>query len=197
MNSQEIPQYIQNIKSRSTFRYYVGLIVRYKQWVKYEWARYIARKNGAIIGKEVILPLSLAKKANKNLIIGDYSSIQTDRIDLRSQVVIGSQVIIGIGSEIITTSHNIDSPEWEVKFYGIQIDSYVWIPTNVLILPSCRKIGYGAVVSSGSVVVKNVGDMSVIGGNPAFEFKKRKMVHKNLVVESLLGGDYKRYKKTR
>ncbi len=197
MNNQEIPQYIQNIKSRSTLRYYMGLIVRYKQWVKYEWARYIARKNGAIIGKEVILPLSLAKKANKNLIIGDYSSIQTDRIDLRSQVVIGSQVIIGIGSEIITTSHNIDSPEWEVKFYGIQIDSYVWIPTNVLILPSCRKIGYGAVVSSGSVVVKNVGDMSVIGGNPACEFKKRKMVHKNLVVEALLGGDYKRYKKIR
>ena len=55
----------------------------------------------------------------------------------------------------------------------------------------------GGVISSGSVVVKNVESMSVVGGNPAKEFKKRKCVHKNLVVESLLGGDYYTYKKTR
>ena len=53
------------------------------------------------------------------------------------------------------------------------------------------------VISSGSVVVKNVESMSVVGGNPAKEFKKRKCVHKNLVVESLLGGDYYTYKITR
>lgn len=39
--------------------------------------------------------------------------------------------------------------------------------------------------------------MSVVGGNPAKEFKKRQCVHKNLIVESLLGGDYKIYKETR
>ena len=53
------------------------------------------------------------------------------------------------------------------------------------------------VISSGSVVVKDVESMSVVGGNPAKEFKKRKRVHKNLVVESLLGGDYYTYKQTR
>ena len=56
---------------------------------------------------------------------------------------------------------------------------------------------WGGVISSGSVVVKDVESMSVVGGNPAKEFKKRKCVHKNLVVESLLGGDYYTYKKTR
>jgi maltose O-acetyltransferase len=39
--------------------------------------------------------------------------------------------------------------------------------------------------------------MAVVGGNPAKEFKKRKCVHSNLVVESLLGGDYRIYKQTR
>ena len=71
------------------------------------------------------------------------------------------------------------------------------IPTKILILPSCRKIGYGAVIGSGSVVVKNVEPMSVVSGNPAKEFKKRKCVHTDLVVESLLGGDYYVYKQTR
>ena len=55
----------------------------------------------------------------------------------------------------------------------------------------------GGVISSGSVVVKDVESMSVVGGNPAKQFKKRKCVHKNLVVESLLGGDYYTYKQTR
>lgn len=184
------------VQDRSTFRYCLGLIARWKQQWKYKYARYIARKNGATIGEGVIMPISLAKKANKNLIIGSHTSIQTDKIDVRSPVKIGTHVIIG-KSEIITTSHNIESKNWEHKYYGITIDDFVWIPTNVLVLPSCRHIGYGAVIGSGSVVVKNVDDMSVVSGNPAKEFKKRICVHSDLIVESLLGGDYTIYKAAR
>ena len=189
--------YEKEIKGRSTFRYILGLIARWKQHFKYDKAVRIARKKGATIGENVVMPLSLAKAANSNLKIGDHVSIQTDKIDLRNPVTIGNHVIIGSETEIITTSHNIDSEEWEHKHYGLTIEDYVWIPTQVMILPSCRKIQYGGVISSGSVVIKNVESMSVVGGNPAKEFKKRKCVHKNLVVESLLGGDYDTYKKTR
>lgn len=189
--------YEKDIKGRSTFRYILGLIVRWKQHFKYDKAVRIARKRGASIGENVVMPLSLARKANSNLKIGDHVSIQTDKIDLRNPVTIGNHVIIGSETEIITTSHNIDSEEWEHKHYGLTIEDYVWIPTRVMILPSCRKIQYGGVISSGSVVVKDVESMSVVGGNPAKEFKKRKCVHKNLVVESLLGGDYYTYKKIR
>lgn len=184
------------VQDRSTLRYYLGLIARWKQQWKYKRARRIARKNGATIGEGVIMPISLAKKANKNLKIGDHVSIQTDKIDMRNPVTIGNQVIIGWGTEIITTSHNIDSPDWEHKAYGVVIEDYVWLPTNVLVLPSCRRIGRGAVVGSGSVVVKDIEPMSVVSGNPAKEFKKRKCVHSNLVVESLLGGDYDVYRET-
>lgn len=190
-------EYEKNIKERSLLRYLFGLIVRWKKHFKYDKAVRIARRKGAIIGENVVMPLSLAKKANSNLKIGNHVSIQTDKIDLRNPVVIGNYVIIGQDTEIITTSHNIDSKEWEHKHYGITIEDYVWIPTRVMILPSCRKIQYGGVISSGSVVVKDVESMSVVGGNPAKEFKKRKCVHKNLVVESLLGGDYYTYKKIR
>lgn len=189
--------YEKDIKGRSTFRYILGLIARWKQHFKYDKAVRIARKKGATVGDNVVMPLSLAKAANSNLKIGDHVSIQTDKIDLRNPVTIGNHVIIGSETEIITTSHNIDSEEWEHKHYGLTIEDYVWIPTRVMILPSCRKIQYGGGISSGSVVVKDVESMSVVGGNPAKEFKKRKCVHKNLVVESLLGGDYYTYKKIR
>lgn len=190
--------YVTQVQGRSLFRYYIGLLVRWKQHFKYLKAVRIARKNGAKIGDGVIMPLSLARKANSNLRIGNHVSIQTDKIDLRSPVIIGNNVIIGSQTEIITTSHNIDSPEWEHKYYGIKIEDYVWIPTNIMILPSCRNIGYGAVVSSGSVVVGDIDKMDVVGGNPAKPFKKRKTVHSQLVVESLLGGgDYLIYKQSR
>lgn len=196
MNDQRT-LYERNVQDRSTSHYIIGLLVRWKQHFKYVKAVRIARKRGATIGEGVIMPLSLARKANSNLIVGDHVSIQTDNLALRAPLKIGNHVIIGSGTTILTSSHNIDSPDWVRKPYGLEIEDYVWLPTNVMVLPSCRRIGYGAVVGSGSVVVKNVEPMSVVGGNPAKEFKKRKCVHKDLVVESLLGGDYEIYKQTR
>lgn len=190
-------KYELDIQNRSLFRYYLGLGARVKRYFLFKYSRYIARKNGATIGNNVNLPLSLARRANKNLIVGNNSSIQTDLLDLRAKIIIGENVIIGSGVEILTCSHNIDSPDWEFKDYGIEIEDFVWIATKVFVLPSCRKINYGAVCGAGAVVVNNINEMSVVGGNPAKFIKERKQVHKNLVVCSLLGGDLKVYIKTR
>lgn len=91
--------YERNVQDRSFIHYIVGLAVRWKQQWKYVYARHIERRHGATIGKEVVMPISLAKKANRNLIIGDHVSLQTDKIDLRSPVKIGSHVIIGHNTE--------------------------------------------------------------------------------------------------
>lgn len=97
-------------------------------------------------------------------------------------------MIIGGGSTILTTSHEVDSTGFDVKNYGIVIEDFVWITTDCIILPSCRKIGYGAVIGAGSVVVKDVEPMSIMSGNPARVIRKRKTVHSGLVVEHLIGG---------
>ena len=94
-------------------------------------------------GQRWVIMLSCRCRLQRQLKIGDHVSIQTDKIDLRNPVTIGNYVIIGSETEIITTSHNIDSEEWEHKHYGLTIEDYVWIPTRVMILPSCRNIQYG------------------------------------------------------
>ena len=184
--------YEKNISSRTVLHFLKGLVPRFIRYTKHERARHIARRRGATIGENTVLPITLAKRANANLFVGHNTSIQTDKIDLRFPVRIGNYCIIG-QCEIITTSHDIDSPDWEPKNYGIEIDDYVWIASNALILPACRHIEYGAVVAAGSVVVKNVDKMSVVGGNPAIHLRYRKETHKYLVVESLLSGDLKAY----
>lgn len=185
--------YYKRISERTLFHFIKGLIPRIRCYIKYKKSRTIAIKKGAKIGDNSIILRSFAQRCNKNFELGNNSSIGSYKIDLRSPVKIGNNVIISNDSEIITTSHYIDSPEWEHKYYGIEIEDYVWIASNVLILPSCRKIGYGAVVGAGSVVVKDVPPMSVVAGNPARVIKQRECVHSKLVIPSLLSGDLKIY----
>lgn len=142
-NSDNRTWYEKYVQDRSYFAYIRGLVSRYIWHLKYERITYIARRNGAIVGTGVIMPKSLAKKLNSNVTIGSHVSIETDEIDVRAKIVIGNNVIIGRDTEIITVSHNIDSSDFEPKYYGIEIQDFVWIPTKVLVLPSCRVIGMG------------------------------------------------------
>lgn len=186
-------KYITNIKNRKKLHFFKGILGRIKLYIINRYINWVARRNGASIGKSVTMPYKLAKRANSNLVIGNHTSIQSDLIDLRIPIKIGNYVIIGSGVEIITVSHNIDSVDWEHKFYGIQIEDYCWLATRSFILPSCRKIGYGAVCAAGSVVVKNVDSLSIVCGNPAKFLRKRVVVHSDLCVESLLGNDFISY----
>jgi acetyltransferase-like isoleucine patch superfamily enzyme len=186
-------KYVKNIQSRGKLKFILGAFARLKRFYINKYIIYIAKKNGATVGEMVTMPLSLAKMANDNLKIGNHSSIQTSKLDLRAPVNIGNHVIIGSHVEILTCSHDVDSPDWEFKPYGISIEDFVWIATNSFILPSCTKIERGAIIGGGSVVAKNVETMDIMSGNPATMIRKRKEVHYNLCVEGLLGNDFKTY----
>jgi len=194
----EAIDYGENIRSRGSVRYLLGLIVRLQRYLKHERARRVARRRGAKIGKNVVLPLSLARKSNSNLVIGDETTIASDDMNLRDPVRIGSHVIIGNNVKLMTRSHNVDSVFWESKGNGgLEICDYVWCATDVSILPGCRKIGKGAVLGASAVVVKDVEEMAVMGGNPARMLRMRKSVHSSLIVPSVLGGDLFAYIKAR
>lgn len=53
-----------------------------------------------------------------------------------------------------------------------KIGNDVWIGANVIIMAGI-KIGNGAIVAAGSVVVKDISDYEIIGGNPAKTIGKR------------------------
>ena len=193
MSSNQPTAYQTSIATRSRLRYLKGLVPRYTSYLRNNYIVWLARRRGAIVGECVTMPYTLAKKANSNLTIGNHSSIQTERLDLRAKVEIGSYVIIGSDVEIITVSHEVNSPNWEHKYYGIRIEDYCWIATRAFILPSCQKIGEGAVCAAGSVVVCNVGAMAIVTGNPAQLLRMRHHIHSDLCTESLLGNDYLAY----
>ena len=147
-----------SVQDRSRIRYIMGYLIRWKLNLKYRRIRRIARKNGAIVGENVVMPLSLAKKANKNLIIGNHVCISTDNFSsFRYPVKIGDNVIIGNGVKFVMGTHNIDSPNWEHcrPNKELVIEDYVWLCPDCVILPSVSRIAYGSVVGANAVLVKN------------------------------------------
>lgn len=191
-------KYQENIRSRNAFRYMSGLLVRVIIYIKFEIIRRIALIRGASIGKNSNLTLSLALKANKNLVVGYSSIIETDQIDLRDKVIIGNKVIVNKGVQIIRVSHNAHSSIFETISNPLTIQDFCWITSNALILPNCLKINKGSILGAGTVVaIKEIPERGIVVGNPAIIKRKRGDIHTDLIVESLQGRDLIEYIKIR
>lgn len=87
-------------------------------------------------------------------------------------LTIGNNVSIAGEVRIYTMEHDINSPDFAEKGAPVVIDDYVVIGSRVTILPGVH-IGRGAVVASGAVVTKDVGEYEVVGGVPAKHINDR------------------------
>jgi len=108
----------------------------------------------------------------------DYGWV-LDKLIIGNYVCIASGVVILMGgnhnhrSNWITVYPFVEqiAASYELKGDTI-IESDAWIGMNAMIMPGVR-IGEGAIVAAGSVVIKDVPPYTIVGGNPAKEIKKR------------------------
>lgn len=102
-----------------------------------------------------------------HLRIGHNSHINRQcLLDALGNITIGNNVSISYRCNIISGGHSINSPFFEGEHAPIVIKDYAWIGAGATILKGV-KIGYGAVVSAGAVVTKDVPDFAIVGGIPA------------------------------
>ena len=105
----------------------------------------------------------------EDTIIGDHCFL-----DGRAPLKIGSHVAIASQVLIYNSQHNIDADDFRAIEKPVAISDYVFVGARAIILPGV-KVGKGAVVASGAVVTKDVPSMTVVGGVPAKEIRKRKL----------------------
>lgn len=108
-----------------------------------------------------------------NVSMGHLSSLgECSWVYAMDKISIGEKSCIGKDVQLLTGSHDIGSPIFQLITRPISIGSAVWIATRATILPNVC-IGEGAVVGATASVYKDVEPWTVVGGNPAREIKKR------------------------
>lgn len=114
------------------------------------------------------IKLLYSGKKREQIIIGNNCVINPDvLLDGREgRILINDNVDIARGTSIFTLEHNPHNDYHETISGDVVIEDYVWIASNVIILPGVT-IGRGSVVASGAVVTKDVPSMSIVGGIPA------------------------------
>lgn len=162
------------------------------------WARFfvypfiIKRGKGSIIRKNARLDLNVSKKLYigkrsiiehnvilnngvGDIIIGDDTMITSMGMIL-GPVEIGSNVVSGIGTQILGLTHNYEDIEVPIKNQGVKgtkiiIEDDVWIGGNSVILQGIT-IGTHSLIAAGSVVTKDIEPYTIVAGNPAKPIKR-------------------------
>lgn len=152
----------------------------------FSFERYYATGNiGLHIGSHVtIWRASLSVEVNGVIEIGDYCFIANASIVCSKRIVIGSCVFVAGGATIADSDFHplsaaarladtvalspIGNPEHRpmVSASPVIIEDNVWIGYNATILKGVR-IGAGAIVGPGSVVIDDVPSGAHVTGNPA------------------------------
>lgn len=130
-------------------------------------------KKARKLGKNIIINDRV--KINQNTEIGDNVLLNGLIIRESGNVKIGSNISIAKGCLILTGNHDyrFGLPYSENNIYkDVIIEDNVWIGQNVTILGGV-KIGEGAIIQAGAVVVKDIPALGIAGGNPAKVFKLR------------------------
>jgi len=130
---------------------------------------------GAHVGNNVSVHSNVYIYNIGGLSIGANSTINYGSyLDNRGGLLIGSNVNISHNVRIYTMGHNIHTAQFESMTKRVVIEDDVWVFPNSILMPGI-KLEKGAVVLPGSVVVRDVLAMEIVGGNPAEKKGVRKV----------------------
>jgi putative colanic acid biosynthesis acetyltransferase WcaF len=137
------------------------------------WRRLLLRMFGATIESETYPYPSAKIWAPWNLTMRRGSCIADD-VDCYcvGRIEIGERSTISQGAFLCTASHNYLDSQMPLIVAAIHIGNDVWVTARAYIGPGVN-VGNGAIVAACSVVVKNIPDWTIVGGNPAKFIKFR------------------------
>ena len=160
--------------SKRFFKIWAKRLLNLPSLLSISFRIYLYKLKGLKIGTLSILgELDLNGSISK-LNIGESSFISTGvHLALHESINIGSYVVINTGVQLLTGTHNVSSPNWELIKKPIFIKDYAWIAQSAIIMPGVT-IGKFAVVGAGAVVRQDVPDFSIAIGNPAFLIEKKR-----------------------
>lgn len=131
------------------------------------------------------LKVNRLSSVSKKTFLGKNVNMNGMRIRGMGHVTIGDNFHSGQDCLMITQNHDYDNgdaiPYGDTYIYNnIIIEDNVWVGDRVIILGDVR-IGEGAIIQAGSVVVKDIPKFAIAGGHPAVVFNFRNEEHYDLL----------------
>lgn len=119
-------------------------------------------------------------KFNGNENFGNNINFNGCKVYGNGNITFGNNFHSAKGLTILTSFHNYEGTkvpyDHTVITKDIVIEENVWIGMNVTLLGGVT-LGEGCIIQAGSVVVKSVDALSIVGGHPAKVFSKRNEKH--------------------
>ncbi len=142
---------------------------------------YLYKRRLRSCGKNLVVNHRSKITGKAEVEFGNFCNLNGMIIAGDGEVRIGNYFHSGFGCLIMLGSHDYDNgdhiPYGKSKlFKKVTIGDSVWLGANVTISGNV-KIGEGAIVSVGSIVVKDVPPYAIVGGNPAQIIKYRDIDH--------------------
>jgi len=117
---------------------------------------------------------------NGNTYLGRNCHFNGMQISGGGKVTIGDNFHSGSSCMMIAQNHNINGASLPYDntyiLKDIEIGDSVWLGNRVIILGGV-KIGEGAIIQAGSVVVSDIPALAIAGGHPAVVFSHRDSEH--------------------
>ena len=149
------------------------LCFRFSPRMLYGWRNFILRIMGAKIGKRVKIYPTAIITFPWLLELGDGVIIAWGvNVYNVGKIKIGYKTIISQHAHLCGATHDIVNPSFKLLRTGLEIGNNVWIASDAFIGPGV-KVGDNSIVAARAVVVKNVEEGTIVGGNPAKIIRKR------------------------
>lgn len=138
-----------------------------------KWRVFVLKCFGAKIEWSSHIYASVKIWAPWNLEIGAYSSLGP-QIDCYNQgkISIGYNTVISQKTYLCASSHDYNQPNFPLVLKHIIIGNGVWIAADAFIGPNVT-VGNNSIVAAKGVVINNIEENTIVGGNPAKLIKKR------------------------
>jgi putative colanic acid biosynthesis acetyltransferase WcaF len=138
-----------------------------------KWRVFVLKCFGAKIEWSSHIYSSVKIWAPWNLEIGANSSLGP-KVDCYNQgkISIGANTVVSQKAYLCASSHDYTRKDFPLILKPIQIGNGVWIAADAFIGPHVS-IGDNAVIAARAVVIKNVEENTVVGGNPSKLIKSR------------------------
>ena len=138
-----------------------------------KWRVFVLKCFGAKIKWSSHVYASVKIWAPWNLELGENSSLGPN-VDCYNQgsISIGSNTIISQKTYLCASTHQYSKKNFPLILKPIKIGNGVWVAADAFIGPAVV-IGNNAVIAARSVIIKDVDENTIVGGNPAKFIKSR------------------------